>query len=327
MKQHFFAERAQHQEYGEIICLKSVEEGTGKVRKAEIVPDRGFNLISYYEDGESLIYTLPDILKEEGFSGTPILYPTPNRVRNAQFYYGNKKCVLEKNGEKRYLHGLVYDEKWMSGCLDHTDDMADISAFIKFSEESPYFPSFPWKHTLKVKWILNKEGIRLEYEVCNNDESILPYGFAIHPYFPVCAYGEKAKIKVPAEKMFESTKERFPTGRRIHVSGSRFDLRRYRNVEELNLDDVYTGMSNKTAEIQYGNHRLLLSASEEFNQMVVYTPDKPFFCLENQTCMTDAHNFFHEGYKESGLIQVEPHKGYSGWIEFKTVQVPEGNPR
>ena len=34
--------------------------------------------------------------------------------------------------------------------------------------------------------------------------------------------------------------------------------------------------------------------------MVVYTPEMDFFCLENQTCMTDAHNFYDKGYKNSG---------------------------
>jgi aldose 1-epimerase len=37
--------------------------------------------------------------------------------------------------------------------------------------------------------------------------------------------------------------------------------------------------------------------------MVIYTPPgEPFFCLENQTCSTDAHNLYDKGFREeSGL--------------------------
>ena len=320
MKEQFYCETVKHQEYGEIIVLKSEDRESGKTQKIYLTPDYGFNLAKYEVDGEDLIYTMPDVLRKEGFSGIPILYPTPNRVRDAQFRFKGQSYLQQKKGESRYLHGLVYDEKWTAGRPLLTEQGAQVSAWIDFEEDNIGFQSFPWKHRLTVTWKLKSSGIRLEYEVHNQDEKELPYGFAIHPYFPVKAYGETAAVCVPAKKMFESTQERFPTGNILDITGTEYDLCKSRKVTELKLDDVYTGLGKTESQIFYGSRRLILSASEEFNHMVVYTPEMDFFCLENQTCMTDAHNFYDKGYKNSGIILVRPGGVRSGWIELDSTR-------
>jgi len=62
-----------------------------------------------------------------------------------------------------------------------------------------------------------------------------------------------------------------------------------------------------------------MSASDDFTHLVVYTPkDAAWFCVENQTCSTDAHNLYDQGLKsESNLIVVEPGKTRSGYAEFQ----------
>lgn len=315
MKKQFNYETIQHREYGSVIVLRSTDE-SGKEQKLYLAPDYGFNLIGYEAGQEDLIYTRPETLRNEGFSGIPVLYPTPNRVKDARFQFKGKIYSIEKNGVPRYLHGLVYDEKWTAGRPEFTEQGVKVCAWIEFKEGSAPYQSFPWRHTLKVSWELTVNGIRLEYEVHNQGQEELPFGFAIHPFFPVYAFGETAKIRVPAKQVFESTPDRFPTGKILKTGGTGFDLSRPREVTSLSLDDVYTGLSGQEAEISYGRNRLVLSASSEFDKMVVFTPEEDFFCLENQTCMTDAHNFYNKGYEKSGLIIAEPGSVHRGWIEM-----------
>jgi aldose 1-epimerase len=60
-----------------------------------------------------------------------------------------------------------------------------------------------------------------------------------------------------------------------------------------------------------------LSTSNEFSHVVVYTPNAPYFCIENQTCSTDAHNLYTRGYhKESGLEIVESGTSKKGEIRW-----------
>ena len=98
MKEQFYCETVKHQEYGEIIVLKSEDRESGKTQKIYLTPEYGFNLAKYEVDGEDLIYTMPDVLREEGFSGIPILYPTPNRVRDAQFRFKGQSYLQQKKG-------------------------------------------------------------------------------------------------------------------------------------------------------------------------------------------------------------------------------------
>ena len=63
---------------------------------------------------------------------------------------------------------------------------------------------------------------------------------------------------------------------------------------------------------------LTLEASELFTHSVVYTPaGQPFFCVENQSCSTDAHNLYARGLeKEAHLTVLPPGASLSAYIEM-----------
>ncbi len=79
----------------------------------------------------------------------------------------------------------------------------------------------------------------------------------------------------------------------------------------LDLDHVYSRLTpGRHARVEYRASGLAvdLEATEDFSHLVLYTPrGEQFFCLENQTCSTDAHNLFARGFAEaSGLRTVLP---------------------
>ncbi len=55
-----------------------------------------------------------------------------------------------------------------------------------------------------------------------------------------------------------------------------------------------------------------------FSYQVLYSPrGKEYFCLENQTCSTDAHNLFDRGFeKVSGLNIVKPGEIHRGYVKY-----------
>ena len=64
--------------------------------------------------------------------------------------------------------------------------------------------------------------------------------------------------------------------------------------------------------------KLYMASSDDFTHMQVYTPKgRKFFCVEKQTCSTDAHNLYAKGYeKEAHLLVVEAGKEHDGYVEF-----------
>ena len=64
--------------------------------------------------------------------------------------------------------------------------------------------------------------------------------------------------------------------------------------------------------------KVTLKASDEFTHLVVWTPDRNCFGIENQTCSTDAHNLAANGKVNEAHLQVcEPGKKMSGWVEYQ----------
>jgi aldose 1-epimerase len=113
-----------------------------------------------------------------------------------------------------------------------------------------------------------------------------------------------------------------PTGKLEDLEGKPYDITSLTPVPELVLDDVYWGMTpDKPAWIEYRDAgiKVELAASREFTHMVVYIqPQNNFFCVENQTCSTDAHNLYAQGLvEESHLLLVPPRGVGEGWIHYR----------
>jgi aldose 1-epimerase len=132
-------------------------------------------------------------------------------------------------------------------------------------------------------------------------------------------------VSIPAETVMEADKTLLPTERLFDVNQimyAMFDLREPRPIGMLRLDHVYTDLKpEESAIITYRKQQMHLSvsATTDFTHMVIYTPpnDDPFFCLENQTCSTDAINLHARGlYQMSHLLEVLPGESSSGTIHY-----------
>ncbi|MHB1318245.1 MAG: aldose 1-epimerase, partial [Anaerolineae bacterium] len=65
--------------------------------------------------------------------------------------------------------------------------------------------------------------------------------------------------------------------------------------------------------------KLTLFADDFFTHSVVFTPtERPFFCIENQSCSTDAHNLYAQGLQEAAHLTIlEPGESLSASITFQ----------
>jgi aldose 1-epimerase len=181
---------------------------------------------------------------------------------------------------------------------------------------------FPIANTLQVTYTVTPGGVRMDWLVRNDDAAQrLPFGLAIHPYFPILGSRESVRITVPARKWMQAV-ELMPTGKLVDLGRGPADLRRSTSLGKLNIDDVFWGMeTDKPAIIDYDTTgmRVTLAASELFTHAVVYTPQgKGYFCIENQSCSTDAHNLYAQGLdKAAHLTILEPGQSLEAWIEIR----------
>ena len=105
-----------------------------------------------------------------------------------------------------------------------------------------------------------------------------------------------------------------------------YDLREPVPVDYLKLDHVYTQL-NKTSPsiVDYKSLALQLhiSATDDFTHVVIFTPRQlPTFCIEYQTCSTDAINLHHQGTalrEAAHLLEVQPGATFSGTLRYSIV--------
>jgi len=287
---------------------------------AQFLPDLGSNLFSFQVDGVEYLSGLVESDGGPKLYGTPILYPTPNRVRDSQFTFGGRTFRFEPNDGTHFIHGLVRDLPWDCDQGVVTEEAVHVTTRIRFEPGTEIYCRFPIRNTLELTYILKPGVIRFDFSVRNDDqEQALPFGLAIHPYF--CNLGSRRDIRlqVPAQKWMEAV-DLLPTGRLIDLENGPADLRQPTSLENLDLDDVFWGLAHDRPQVIYYEgigKKVTLTASDLFTHSVVYTEEASHFCVENQSCSTDAHNLYARGLeKEAHLTILRPGESLMAWIEI-----------
>ncbi len=300
--------------------LMTVKQGDMAVR---IVPQAGCNVESIKFKGTELLKTPKSLKDLPGFMyGVPVLYPMPNRVRDGVLTFDGQKYTFPPNNDGNFLHGLVHSTAWQGGDIN-LGTVGSLSYLCSFEPGSELFKSFPFPHMLKLEISVADHSVRWTYTVDNSKgDKPVPYGFALHPWILYQGSRRDTYVTIPATHVMEAEKL-LPTGKLLDLANQpEYDARQPHSLEGFIRDDVYYGMTpDKPAVIDFRGPRLklTLSASAEFTHLVLYTPkDAAWFCVEDQTCSTDAHNLYARGLKQESHLQiVEPGKTQSGWIELK----------
>jgi aldose 1-epimerase len=295
------------------IFEENTKDGTvhtikGEYLTVKVCPEGGMNIYEIKYLGKTVL-DIDRKRKEEGkLYGAPILFPTPNRIRNNIFTFEGKSFYGQ-------AHGFLKEAPFKLVKRNATLDKALLIGEYDWNKEREGFINFPFPFIIRIEITIFDSEIQYSYMISNSGNCVLPFGFGLHPFFQ--AEGGQAQIKVFADRVMEMTEDKLPTGNMLSVDGTPYDLREGKKASELNLDHVYLRKGSPTATITYKEFELSLDASEDFGHIVVFTPKADFFCIENQTCATDAHNLYGKGYqRESGLQLLKPAEVKSGNIRY-----------
>lgn len=295
-----------------------------------IAPDLGSNFFRLKAGPHELLHCEREKLMQRGHTGVFVLWPFPNRVRDKQYSYRGQQYTFAgvPRTQGALIHGLVYDRSWAFEQPLADEESASVTTYVEMKPDSPYYASFPFASRLALTYTLTAAGITVTYSVRNTGTQTLPYGFALHPYFNLLAGADRTRVTLPAGHVMEADAELLPTGRVLDVKSTMyamFDLAQATPISHLKLDHVYHDLpQTREALIDYEgfNLRMHISASEDFTHAVIYTPaQSPFFCLESQTCSTDAINLAQRGMQDiAHLLEVQPGQEMSGFIRYAVEQ-------
>lgn len=280
--------------------------------QALIYPEDGLNLFQLTYRGMELI-SYDKKRAEAGLTyGIPILFPTPNRTANGQFVFAHETYAAKMHGIARKAEFQVLEAK--------DEANACIKGELLVLPDTKEYQEFPFVCALRVTIELKKDGLTYHFEVENLDEKRLPFGLALHPFFNKIS--DSTLVCLHADYVMNKDEACIPDGTLMAVEQTAFDLKKGKKVSQLAVDDVYTKMTKSPlAIITYPDIQVSIEASDVFSHMVVYTPQaEPFFCIEPQTCSTDAINLYEKGkVEESGLLILEPAQKATGEVTFRVI--------
>ena len=292
--------------------LKLENEGT----KSEItvVPEFGANLLQFSFDGNVIIDYNAELIRKKDFTGTPILFPTPNRVFKAKVIYNGTIYSQIKNGKERVCHGLVYDEPFSVCEIVCNDDNAHIRLVLNINQETNFFNSFPFVSRLYITYAMDSNGLTVKYEVENLSDDDFQFGFGIHPYFN---FTPNDKLFLPTNKFLELINE-YPTKKILATEGFFGDINRCGvSIKHLAVDDDFIRANNGSAFIVGTDLKIEIETSDEFRHFVVYkNKEDGFICVEPQTCSINAHNLNNSGFEYANLLNIASGGIAEGYVKI-----------
>lgn len=297
----------------------TLKQGTTTARFA---PSAGANLFSIEADGVEYFRQPESLSKLPGVGyGNPVLYPTPNRVKDARFTFAGREVRFKPNAGDNFIHGLVNRHAWQLVRSAADAESAAVTCVADFREGTELHSLFPFSHQLFLEVKVRSNSVTWTYEVDNSGGTeAVPFGFALHPYWLYQGTREQTFLTIPATHWMEANAQ-LPSGKLVPADELDFPLGKPFSLAGTSFDDVFWGMSSSRPtriEFRDKQRRVSIHATADFTHLVVWTPDRPYFGIESQTCSTDAHNLAAQGMEAAAHLQIcPPGEKRSGSVEYR----------
>ncbi len=307
---------------------------TASGAEATVFPGTGFNLIDWRvptPDGPvPLMHAEPDVLVGGSGtrSGSPILFPFPNRIAGAAFEWDGQTYHLEPShpGDPNAIHGFCAKTAWADFAA--TAESA-VTGTFRLSRDAPAGAArWPGDLELRVTFELLDHAMRVTARVSNLSDHAVPFGLGYHPYFTTLGATELADTEVQVSAgSYWQLHDSIPDGTVAPVAGDR-DLQVLVPIGDRVLDDVLTGLSPfrpdgdglmQRAQLRGPKVGLLMRYDASFRDVVVFTPaNREAIAIEPYTCPTDAVHLQALGH-DVGWRSLAPGSEWTGVVEYHVV--------
>lgn len=264
--------------------------------------------------------------EKPSWSGIPLLFPFPNRIRDSRFLWEGREYVLPVDtvghAGDHAIHGFCLDRPWQVTQQSENS----VSGEFRLSRDAPDRRDlWPADFQIGVRYEVLGPALRCDVRIINPDRVPLPFGFGTHPYFklPLDAQSrfDDCLVEAPVSQQYELV-DCLPTGRTMPIAAET-DLQGGVRLGGLKLDDVYTGVGyaqhglvTRVVDPQAGLE-VVQSCDRSFRDVIVFTPPwLPAVCIEPYTCVTDAINLQQAGH-DAGLRVLQPGEEFRTWFEVR----------
>ena len=148
--------------------------------------------------------------------GIPVLFPA-NRIAGGEYSYDGVTYRFPQNYPNGvHIHGVVHNRAWRLAETETCD--GEARATFELSTKDPSLRThFPIDLTLRLKCVLNKNGLLQRFVLCNESDVTMPFGLAYHTAFrvPFVQGGQASdvRLRLPLEGLCaDDPVDRLPSG-------------------------------------------------------------------------------------------------------------------
>ncbi|MGK7397544.1 MAG: aldose 1-epimerase [Candidatus Cyclobacteriaceae bacterium M3_2C_046] len=283
----------------------------------KIIPAFGANLVQLKLLFKNKTYDLingvasdQELLNDKAFKSA-LLAPFPNRIRDGQYQFEQKKFQLPVNEKDKNnaLHGFMYKHKFEVEDVKLLENMAEVNLVNQYSGDEE---GFPFKFQTSIKFVISdKEGLSVTLQVINTDKKPIPMGLGWHPYFTFQQPVNKLFLQLPQVEQQVLDERCIPTGQVVKYDN--FSVPTL--IGDTSFDTSFLlkdpDIVSKTI-IKDPENNLQLKFWQEtgqngFNFLQVYIPKtRDAIAIEPMTCGIDVLN------NHKGLIILQPGQEFKG---------------
>lgn len=202
----------------------------------------------------------------------------------------------------------VHGEGWISEW--QVTESAAAAAVFEFRHDGAQ--GFPFAYRARESFALTPQSLRVEVAVINAEDTEMPAGTGLHPYFDRT---DDSTLELEAAGVREAG-EGPPEPGPVPVE---WDFSTARVLDAQPFEVLYSGWKRR-ATIAWPDRgvAVVMTAGAPLDHLCLWTPDdRPYFCVEPVSNIADAINHFSRGVSGTGIRVLAPGESVSAWVTFE----------
>jgi len=237
--------------------------------RAKVSPERGGMVTTLALGGREIFFLDRDTFLDPTKNvrgGSPVLFPTPGKLRGDAWARGDRSGRLGQHGFARSMPWSIVAQ-----------DRASITLALEPTDATR--KEYPWDFRFELEHRLGARGLSSVARIENRSREVMPFGLGYHPYFAIQDRRSFA-LESAATRAFDNVmKEIVPFDARALALGER----------EIDLHLLDHGGSSIAFSID--GARIAIEGAPELTHWVLWSlPGRGFVCVEPWTCPGDAMN-------------------------------------
>lgn len=235
-------------------------------------------------------------------AGAYPLMPYSNRIRNAHLRFAGRDYPLPAHpaAQPHTLHGVAHTVPWL--VVEQGAQQLTIACNYRGEH-------WPWTFRAEQRYLLDGRHLRIELVLINQDDSSMPAGLGLHPYF----------------QRHPGLKVRYEIGREWQIDDQYLATGASREVTQAQLIDADDGEAvahyqsgwDGQMQLDYPSGSLSLKASEPLSHFVAFAPvASPYLCLEPVSHLADAFNQPPDSWAQTGTLELAPGQRLEASVDF-----------